>query len=176
MANEGRGDHEEPGSHNNRNNRRMARVVEWVVIALAVILAVLVVFFVREYLNLRREQILNAREASIDHVLKGHGPLTASDVDIIQPWMTFDYLNRIFVLPADYLQTALPVTDTHYPHLSITSYARDTNEASAAALTNVQTAIKNYFAQEGTGNSSSSATSPSNASLGFPTGAVQGSI
>ena len=158
MAQEGHEHHEEPGNHNNHGNHRLARVVEWIAIVLAIVLAVLVVFLVRGYLVLRHEQVLNAREASLNNVLKAHGPLNGNDVDIIQTWMTFDYLNRIFDLPETYLQTALPVADAHYPHLSINSYAHGANITSAAALANVQSAIKNYFAGQPSGNASSSAT------------------
>jgi len=139
-------DNDEANNHGNNGERtRLARAVEWIVIGLAIALAVLVVFFVREYLALRYEQALNAREASLEAVLKAHGPLTANDVDIIQDWMTFDYLSRIFSLPADYLKTALSITDAHYPDLSIGAYARSAGESEAAARASVQEAVKNYL-------------------------------
>jgi hypothetical protein len=130
----------------NGERRRLARIVEWIVIVLAVALAVLVVFFVREYLLLRRAQVMNARQ-SLEEVLKAHGPLNAGDTGIIQDWMTFDYLNRLFGLPADYLKTALSIADPHYPQLYIGGYARSAGVSEAAALANVQAAIRNYFLQ-----------------------------
>src|SRR4051812_12432281 len=41
---------------------------------------------------------------------------TAQDVQLIQPWMTFDYIDVVFNVPPDYLKTKLSITDPHYPH------------------------------------------------------------
>jgi hypothetical protein len=45
----------------------------------------------------------------------------------IQLWMTFDYLNKVFSLPPDYLIKSLEITDARYPNLSLTQYARHNN-------------------------------------------------
>lgn len=144
----------------NGERRRFARIVEWIVIALAVVLAVLVVFFVLGYVQIREERILNARQA-FESLLTRHGPLAAADVGAIRGWMTFDYVNRAFKLPAPYLQSALPVSDQNYPQLSIASYAHDENESEVAALAAVERAITNYFA-----NASSSSVTAKGASSG----------
>lgn len=43
----------------------------------------------------------------------------------IENWMTFDYVNRIFGLPPQYLQNALPVTNARYPRLTLRSAAKE---------------------------------------------------
>ncbi len=58
--------------------------------------------------------------------------------------MTFEYLNRAFGLPLDYLQTTLTITDSHYPYLSIARYAHEKNVNEGAFLGQVQAAVRGY--------------------------------
>ncbi len=37
--------------------------------------------------------------------------------------MTFDYVNHLFTLPPQYLETTLGITDGRYPRLTIEEYA-----------------------------------------------------
>ena len=48
---------------------------------------------------------------------------TINDLSRIQAWLTFDYLNFVFRLPPTYLEGKLPTPDSHYPNISIESYA-----------------------------------------------------
>jgi hypothetical protein len=58
--------------------------------------------------------------------------------------MTFDYMNHVFNLPATYMQTALGITDSHYPRLTIAEYAKEAGLSQPAALIKVQNAISAY--------------------------------
>jgi hypothetical protein len=74
------------------------------------------------------------------------GPLPVSSATSIQSWMTFDYVNYLFALPPNYLQTALGITAATYPRLSIDHYAVLSNTTADNALANVKRAIENYNA------------------------------
>src|SRR5208283_6194519 len=113
----------EPPNNNNKNNHT-AHYVKDAVIVLAVILVVLVIFFVIDYRALRHAQIVHNHQSWLAAILAHHAPLSANDVDVIRPWMTFDYINTAFRLPPDYLKTQLSVVDTRYPQLTISSYVR----------------------------------------------------
>lgn len=126
-------------------NHRTPRYLRYVLIALGVILAVLVVLAVINYRTLRHEQLINAREFLISSIVKNHGPLMASDATIIQAWMTFDYINKIFNLPADYLKTKLVIADPRYPQLSLGGYARGEHLATNTFVGSVQNAVREYF-------------------------------
>ena len=54
-------------------------------------------------------------------------PITEADVARISEWMTFEYINTVFGLPADYLKDTLHIEDTKYPALTLKRYARKTN-------------------------------------------------
>ncbi|MGC9599218.1 MAG: hypothetical protein ABSE18_02420 [Minisyncoccia bacterium] len=129
----------------NHRNRRLARAVRYALIILGVIFLVLIVFAVMQYRALRRAQVINAREFFITSLIQRHGPLTANEAALIRPWMTFDYLNRIFNLPADYLKTQLSIADPHYPQLSLGGYARSGHLDPNVFLGQVETAVRAYL-------------------------------
>ena len=62
-------------------------------------------------------------------------------VDNIEPWMTFEYLSHVFVLPSDVLKNKLAITDPRYPRLSIQRYAADANLSEADALSKVKAVV-----------------------------------
>ena len=45
-------------------------------------------------------------------------------VEDIQPWMTFDYINKQFDLEGDYLKNALNITDPRYPNIPVGSFSK----------------------------------------------------
>ncbi|MGE5297630.1 MAG: hypothetical protein ACM3KM_00515 [Acidobacteriaceae bacterium] len=49
---------------------------------------------------------------------------TAAIPQNIEPWMTFDYVNRVFGLPPDYVKEKLTIDDPRYPMVEIKSYAK----------------------------------------------------
>lgn len=42
----------------------------------------------------------------------------------IQPWMTFGYINTLFNLPPQYLQTFFQIHDIRYPNIELRRYAK----------------------------------------------------
>lgn len=62
----------------------------------------------------------------------------------IQPWMTFSYLNFVFKLPVSYLQNTLHISDTRYPNIQISRYARMNHLNLSQFLNAVQQAVTNY--------------------------------
>jgi len=109
------------------------RYIRYTLIVLGVVLLLLVVFLVANYLSLWRARINDAREMRLSALLAHHGPLPLTDASIIRSWMTFDYVNKLFGLPPEYLQQQLQITNTRYPRLTIGS-----------DLGEVETAVQNY--------------------------------
>jgi hypothetical protein len=119
------------------NPKKESNYLKYVIIALVIILVVLGIFFVREYYNARHAQIL-------DDIHRGV-PLTASDVDIVRPWMTFDYINKIFNIPPSYLKNDLLISDPYYPHTSLSSYATYSHTNATLLTTQVESALNDYL-------------------------------
>jgi hypothetical protein len=134
------------------------RLIDWIIAALGIILAVLLFLLVREYQTLRHTSFINAinaRESSLTAALQDHHHLTPSDADVIRTWMTFDYLNKLFALPPDYLKTQLGVTDASYPKLTISKFARDIGQPASSTLMEVQNAVGQYLTNPLPANASS---------------------
>ncbi len=63
----------------------------------------------------------------------------------IATWMTFDYLNRIFKLPPEYLKASLSITDARYPRMTVKRYASDRRSDPAIVLTAVKAAVQAFL-------------------------------
>lgn len=74
-----------------------------------------------------------------------HRPINVNDINTVQSWMTFDYVNKVFKLPSDYLKNILGVSDSSYPYETIGHYARSKKEKFSVVLTQVQEALHNYL-------------------------------
>ncbi len=89
--------------------------------------------------------IREAREIKAIHAEYG----TPHRLDVINPnieeidaWMTFEYLNIIFRLPENYLQENLALTDEKYPRISIGAYARRHDIDRTTLLANIRSLIQ----------------------------------
>jgi hypothetical protein len=100
---------------------------------------------VQDYFSVRREAVIAAREGSLSGFVDKHGPMTADEVGVIRSWMTFDYINRLFNLPPSYLQTQFSITDTHYPRLTVATYAMRNDLDTQTFVLQIEAAIQNYF-------------------------------
>jgi heme/copper-type cytochrome/quinol oxidase subunit 2 len=119
------------------------RAVAYAVVILGCILVVLFVSLYLQYRALRQEQILNFH-AWRSVLLERHAPLKPALASDVRVWMTFDYINKLFGLPPDYLRQQLQITNLHYPRLSLSSYAKTEATSTLSVLTEVETAIRNY--------------------------------
>lgn len=61
--------------------------------------------------------------------------------EVLRPWMTFEYVNRVFGLPPEALREVLRIADPKYPKLTIASFARKAGISADAALAQVAAAI-----------------------------------
>src|ERR1017187_1974136 len=105
---------------------------------------ILGVLLVQQYQNIQRLNYISSHRQSFFRSLHGSGPLTAANASSTQSWMTFDYINRVFVLPSTYMQTTLGITDSRYPHLTIVGYAKNAGLSATTTLSKVQDAIRAY--------------------------------
>jgi hypothetical protein len=108
--------------------------IRYALIVLAGVLAALLIFLFFQYQSLRRQQVLGMHQLHAAFFLEHHAPLPVSDAGVIRSWMTFDYVNKLFALPPDYLKAQLHIVDSRYPRYTI----------STAFLGQVQNAVRNY--------------------------------
>ena len=115
-------------------------------IALVTLLVVVALFLsARFYLF---DYILSGRAINSDKIFNEfvvqHHPITISDVKYIRQWMTFEYIDRVFALPNDYLKTTLNITNTKYPRIAVARYAKEENISVDSFLGQVKDAVNQY--------------------------------
>jgi len=89
----------------------------------------------------------NPYQAIMASLARKHVSLGVADIDtVVQPWATFDYINTLFKLPPAYLQTQLSITDSHYPRVHLSRYAKSKNIDANVFLAQVKEAIRSYLA------------------------------
>jgi hypothetical protein len=128
--------------------KKIGQYIKYAIVILAIVLVVLFVFFVGQYIALRRAHIISARESWLSAAIQKHGPATATDVNFIRSWMTFDYIDKLFDIPQDYLKTRLSITDARYPKLSISEYAGDVHLNKTDATGEVAGAVRDYLTNQ----------------------------
>lgn len=67
------------------------------------------------------------------------------DVPLIQEWMTFSYLNRVFGLPAGYLQTQLTISNPTYPNLTLQKAAKSSDQPVELLVKKTQESVRQYL-------------------------------
>ncbi len=68
-------------------------------------------------------------------------------VNVIQPWMTFDYVNVVYNVPSSYLKNILGINNPKYPNIRIDRYAKAVNMNQALLLQTIRQYISSYKLQ-----------------------------
>ena len=127
------------------HDHHFARILKYILIIFGIALIVLFVFLFREYQYLKRARIINMRESFFTNLIHKQGPLTANNANLIRSWMTFDYINKTFNIPADYLKAQFRISNMRYPLISISGYARSQNINPDIFLNSVIESVQNYL-------------------------------
>ena len=111
------------------------------VFGVAVIFLVSFFLIIHTFRNLSRGGFLNPAY----HPRQQHNQRKKLRVENIMNWMTFDYINRSFNLPPEYLKGKLNITDKKYPNITIDSWIKKTHQDSNKFLENIKSAINDYL-------------------------------
>lgn len=77
--------------------------------------------------------------------LRLHRTMTTADVVLIQSWMTFDYIARVFQMPVARLQIALQIDDANFSRMTIGKYAKINGLDAFDVTQRVITAVREYL-------------------------------
>lgn len=131
---------------------RKERRSKWSLGTLLFILVALFVFicfvFIREYLLLQHGGVIRVHQSRnniTQYPVASTSPIKISNVEMIENWMTFEYINASFQLPPDVLLDGLHITDSHYPRMSIRRAARDRGISRDLYLLEVKAVIREYL-------------------------------
>ena len=106
-------------------------------------------WFAGDYQRLHRSGVLGYPPGphSLKELYKRKYPLPAplAEAELIQSWMTFDYINRVFSLPSDYLKGGLDITNSSYPKITIRKVADGRHALPESYLEEVKDAVRRYL-------------------------------
>ena len=130
-------------SHNNMNEHK--REKKFLIISIIATISVLillcaVLFFVARSANRTHPNSLS----NFLSAERQRGPLPLAQANLVRQWMTFDYINKLFDLPENYLKTTFSISDSRYPVLSLSEYRESISTTSPTFIENVQKAIMTY--------------------------------
>ena len=111
-------------------------------IALILIVIICILSWIYVIVNVR--ELKNNAYIPLKSYINYHRPPVL--IEDISPWMTFDYINKMFNLPPEYLKQTLNINDKRYPVITISQYSRKEKIKTNLAITNVQDAVKSYLA------------------------------
>jgi hypothetical protein len=121
------------------HQRKIIRITGTIILAL--LFVVVLIWFIAS-----TKQLYVSGELRTDYPLGNHSTYLhqPASVNYIRTWMTFDYVNVIYKLPADYLENTLAVSDPRYPNVRIDYYIRRHDLNPSLFLQSIQQAITNY--------------------------------
>jgi hypothetical protein len=131
-------------------NQKLRKWLIGILTALVVILIFLILLVIHDYRRARTVDQAQTTQSALSAERKTTGPLSKVEVGDITGWMTFDYVNYLFNLPPAYLKSAGPVNSSLYPHLSLNSFARHSNQSRSAVVTEIQNAVTAYLSASST--------------------------
>lgn len=121
-------------------NIQLKKIVASIMLVVILLLCFVLVGTVRQ---LKNHGYLSWRYYVGNH---SHRLVTTADILYIAPWMTFDYVNKIFNLPQSYLEQNLQIHDSKYPRITIQKYSKSSGTNPVILIQNIRNYVKQYFA------------------------------
>lgn len=104
---------------------------------------IMIGIFIHDFLEIRNEGIFTPRHSERkSNIIKRLN--SDPTPELIRPWMTFEYINSVFHLPAYFLAERLTIQDPKYPKISVGSLAHKQKTAPQALIEDVKIAVDSY--------------------------------
>lgn len=126
------------------------KFIPYVYILLGILMAMfllLTYFLVREYYALSTFRSIHGKHTA-ESGRKMRHVLGARDIALISPWMTFEYVSRVFDIPVSYIQKQMSIDDTAFPRITLYRYARHKGYEGDAFVGQVREVVGEYLLQE----------------------------
>lgn len=102
-------------------------------------------FFIGDIQLFSKQGLLRPQRQSRNIFNRPYSPLVGIlSAANIQSWMTFNYLEKVFHLPPNYLREELKIRDQLYPRLSIKKFAKRNKLATSDVVKHVIDAILRF--------------------------------
>lgn len=111
------------------------------------ILIILILFFsflVIRDIHKNQKGKLQIQQKSFKEFFQNHKK-PISDVEYIENWMTFKYINSIFNVPENYIKDKLNINDKRYPNIPLWRYFKSNDIDSIVWLKQIKIILREYL-------------------------------
>jgi len=126
--------------------KKISSLESFLIIATIALLMIFSVLLIRNIQLAHKTGVFEKHTPISELLLKNKeaNQTSIADVDYIDVWMTFQYINFVFDIPEDYLKGALHIKDPHYPNLPIGRYMKSNNLDKSVWLEEVKRMVREY--------------------------------
>jgi hypothetical protein len=119
-----------------------------IITILIIVLAILCFFLVQQYRTISQQKAISAERFNFANLARHHS-LGINEINLIEPWMTFNYVSISYKVPASYLQTMLGISSStaNYPNITINHYAKTVGTNPNSLVEKIKNAVQQYLAQ-----------------------------
>lgn len=121
--------------------------VELFIIVLIGALLVTFSVFLMHNIEMAKKTWMFARNKSVYELLidrKKLNQTTVADVEYIDTWMTFQYINFVFNIPEAYLKNTLKIEDPRYPNMTLGRYVKNKNLDKTKFVKDMKKIVREY--------------------------------
>ena len=120
------------------------------IVGTIILLMVFSVFLIRNIQSAHKAGIFKDHQIppAISNLLlknKEMNQTSIQDVEFIDTWMTFQYVNFVFSVKEDYLKDALQIDDTKYPNMPIGGYIKRNNLDKTEFINKIKDSVREYM-------------------------------
>lgn len=119
-------------------------IVILLLISIAFIILINILLVQRDVIRMQRFSAIRAYTSQLIQK-RNHGPLSAQDANLIRSWMTFDYVNKLFNLPSNYISTHLKIPTNRYPRETLANYAKQNRIDPKIFVTETENIVRAYL-------------------------------
>jgi hypothetical protein len=125
---------------------KLTRLESGVVITLVIAIVIYCGLLIGNIQSAKRAGVFNNR-TNIAEILQKNKQThltSVEDVGLIDAWMTFEYINALFNIPASYLQESLDIQDSKYPKIPVGKYIKINRLNRSEYLLKVKKSVRNH--------------------------------
>jgi len=119
------------------------------IMLIALIISLLIIFVILfNAIHRNNYQNIFKQHKSVNELLfkhKNNGTLNPADINYIDYWMTFKYINTLFDLPNNYLKDSFGIANSKYPNISLSKYSATIKINRAVFVDEIKRAVGAYL-------------------------------
>jgi len=127
--------------------KKISKFDSFLIVFTSILLIVFCIFLIGNIRTANRSGIF-AHRSPISQILlrdKQASRISTKDVELIDVWMTFRYINFLFNIPESYLKDTLHIKDTRYPNISLSRFVKNEKLDRIVFIEKIKNIVRRYL-------------------------------